>query len=68
MKILTGPLLVALLLLVSVTSSAHRQADDATARASIIAFLKAVYQSNLEPTAIAKQYIALSTSANTFST
>ncbi len=67
MKTLISPLLVALVVLLGVPSSAHSQVDDSTARVRIMAFLKAVYQSDVAPAAIAKQYVALSTSANEFS-
>lgn len=67
MKTLISPLLFALVVLLSAFSSAHSQVDDSTARVRIMAFLKAVYQSDVAPAGIAKQYVALSPLANEFS-
>jgi len=67
MKTLIFPLLFVLAALLSAPFTAYSQVDKSTARASITAFLKAVYQSDVAPADIAKQYVALSTSANEFS-
>lgn len=67
MKTLTFPLLFALTILLSAPFTAYSQVDRSTARARITAFLKAVYQSDVTPADIAKQYVSLSTSANEFS-
>lgn len=68
MKTLLHPLLLVLVVLLSATLTTQAQANDPIARANIIAFLKAVYQSNLPVADVAKQYVALSTAANEFST
>ena len=68
MKSVISPLLFALVVLLFVPSGAHSAVEDSSARTRIMAFLQAVYRSDSAPADIAKQYIALSTSANEFST